>query len=79
MAAKQQQQQGVRFPKAAAQISRQQDLNYCTQQQQQQQQQKEEAAVTATATATATARRTRCNAASANNCGKVCKRTIETR
>ncbi|TDG53343.1 hypothetical protein AWZ03_000158 [Drosophila navojoa] len=79
MAAKQQQQQGVRFPKAAAQISRQQDLNYCTQQQQQKQQQKEEAAVTATATATATARRTHCNAASANNCGKVCKRTIETR
>ncbi|XP_033238662.1 putative GATA zinc finger domain-containing protein 25 [Drosophila pseudoobscura] len=38
MAAKQQ-RPGVRFPKAAAQISRQHDLNYCTQQQQQQQQQ----------------------------------------
>ncbi|KQS43596.1 uncharacterized protein Dere_GG26175 [Drosophila erecta] len=35
MAAKQ--KAGVRFPKAAAQISRQHDLNYCTQQQQQQQ------------------------------------------
>nr|XP_044250368.1 protein tweety-like [Drosophila takahashii] len=33
MAAKQ--KAGLRFPKAAAQISRQHDLNYCTQQQQQ--------------------------------------------
>ncbi|KAL7734230.1 hypothetical protein ACLKA6_011898 [Drosophila palustris] len=34
------QQQGVRFPKAAAQISRQQDLNYCTQQEEEATQQK---------------------------------------
>nr|XP_017028522.1 zinc finger protein 384-like [Drosophila kikkawai] len=39
MAAKQ--RAGVRFPKAAAQISRQHDLNYCTQQRQQQQQQQQ--------------------------------------
>ncbi|XP_070852908.1 nuclear transcription factor Y subunit beta-like [Drosophila suzukii] len=39
MAAKQ--KAGLRFPKAAAQISRQHDLNYCTQQQQHLQQQQQ--------------------------------------